>query len=309
MPRTVIAQTKSRCEESLRQPEMIETAQAVGQTGTSDNACAAMIQGITEAASSKESVRVLKSSVGRYGINDQDKTLERFLVLKAAVRSLDELDTMRVSAAVKQLFCEEFMLFAQPDEATKARLCIEHDGFTARCKFASLRRFPAGAMDWEISGLPKSYLARVAPASLPQAAYFVAAKMRGFAPAFFIHLGAHPKKSRLLIEKEVNKSFYRMAQSIELQPEMKGLVASSWLHSPDTHAVSPHLAWLNQTFQNSGAFICVMGAASPDSGVFHRSPERRKLYEAGQFKPSTGLILWPRQKMLEWAAQHTELGD
>jgi hypothetical protein len=133
--------------------------------------------------------------------------------------------------------------------------------------------------------------------------------MGGFAPALFPHVGAHPKKSRLLVEKEVDKSFYRMAQSIELQPEMKGLVASSWLHSPDTHRVSPHLAWLNKTFQNNGAFICVMGAASVDSGVFHRSPERRKLYDAGQFKPTTGLILWPRRNMLEWAAEHPELAD
>lgn len=309
MLRTVIAQTKSGCEESLRQPDMLEVAHAVERAGTSVDACVAMVHALAEAAESKEPVRALKSSVARFGISEQDETLERFLVLTTAVRSLDKLDALPVKDNIKLLFCEEFMLFAQPDEATKVRLHVEHDGFAARSKFASLRRFPAGAMDWEISGLPRSYFARIAPASLPRAAYFVAMKMGGFAPALFPHVGAHPKKSRLLVEKEVDKSFYRMAQTIELQPEMKGLVASSWLHSPDTHRVSPHLAWLNKTFQNNGAFICVMGAASVDSGVFHRSPERRKLYDAGQFKPTTGLILWPRRNMIEWAAQHPELAD
>ena len=99
-----------------------------------------------------------------------------------------------------------------------------------------------------------------------------------------------------------------MAQSLVRQPHVKGLVASSWLHSSDTFVVSPHLAWMNRTFLENGGLVVRMGPADPDCGVLSRSPERKRLYDAGLFKPTTGLVIWPRREMIAWAQRHPELG-
>ena len=74
-------------------------------------------------------------------------------------------------------------------------------------------------------------------------------------PVFFPHLNAHRKNRWVLTEDESNRSYYRMAQSLVRQPHVKGLVASSWLHSSDTFVVSPHLAWMNRTFLENGGLV------------------------------------------------------
>src|SRR5262249_20293468 len=179
--------------------------------------------------------------------------------------------------------------------------------FVALCKIATLRRFPAGQFDWERSGLPRSWVPRVRPASeLARLLSIVAVQWRAFGPAFFIHLAvAH--RVYALLERDALKSYYRMAQSMALQPEVNGLIASSWLHSPDTFAVSPHLAWLNRVFAEHGAVVATMGPASPDCGALTRSVERQKAFAEGRFKPTLGLIVWRRRDLLAWAERHPGL--
>ena len=87
------------------------------------------------------------------------------------------------------------------------------------------------------------------------------------------------------------------------------IVASAWFRSPDTHRVSPHLSWVNRVVLDHGGFVAVHGPADPACGVFARSTTRRRLYEAGSFRPTLGLVIWPRRAMIAWADAHPELAD
>jgi hypothetical protein len=136
----------------------------------------------------------------------------------------------------------------------------------------------------------------------------VALRWRGFRPAFFPHVPAtYPVYA--LRERDALKTYYRMARSMALQPEVKGLIASSWLHSPDTFVVSPHLAWLNRVFRDNGAVEATIGPADPDCGVLTRNNERQRAFANGSFKPTVGLVIWPRREMLDWADRHPELDE
>ena len=134
-------------------------------------------------------------------------------------------------------------------------------------------------------------------------------ELRGFQPAFFSHINPNRRNQGILLERESLRSYHRMARSMERQPGIKGLITASWLHSPDTFAVSPHLAWLNKVFVENGGHVLSIGPADIDSGVLHRSPERQQAYDAGTFKPTEALVIWPRAAMLAWAAGHEELRD
>jgi hypothetical protein len=229
---------------------------------------------------------------------------ERFVLGHAALRYGNELQSAAVSPAVKRLTCSGLARFA--DGRTVVDLA--EDRFVALCKIATLRRFAAGQLDWERTGLPRSWLRRVRPASaFIRLLSMVALEWRAFGPAFFVHLAVtYPVPA--LLERETLKSYYRMAQSMQLQPDVKGLIASAWLHSPATFEVSPHLAWLNKVFSEHGAMMGTMGPAPPDCGVLAQSAERQRAFEEGRFKPSLGLIVWARRDMLAWAAAHPELG-
>ena len=298
----LIDRARTRCGEALSAPELTGVAAALERArvdvGTTDR----FVREITEHDSRvKNELLAVRAATG-----SADGALERFLLLRAALHSLPRVPLLAVSDDVKRLFCEGFEYVASPPPG--AVFNAERASFVAMSKLATLRRFPAGQFHWEISGLPRSWLLKVAGRERIQLLYWLATRLKGRAPVFFLHLNAQRRNRYLLTERESDKSYFRMAQSMALQPEVKGLVASSWLNSPDTFAVSPHLGWMNRTFVENGALVVTMGPADPSSGVLARSPERKEAYEAGRFRPTLGLVIWPRGAMLAWAAAHPELG-
>jgi hypothetical protein len=223
---------------------------------------------------------------------------ERLLLLRQAGRALSRLPSLPVSDDVKRLFCEQIRYIAEPP--AKASFDVGRAGFVASSELVTLRRYPAGQYDWQVSGLPRSWVLRVQGRARLTLLYWIARRMKGFGPVFFPHLNPY-RRNRWLTENEANRAYYRMAESLRLQPEIKGLVASSWLRSPDTFKASPHLAWMNRTIEDNGGLAVVMGVADPESGALARSAARQRLYEKGEFVPTTGLVLWPRDAMLAWA--------
>lgn len=301
----LIDQTSQTCEESLSRPDLVDARSALDRAGASAADRIRIVHAVTQSASSQEEVKDLARRASDPGQADDSAALERFLLIEAALHALPTVPTLPVCEPVKELICEEFQSWTRLDEAARKAFSVGKSRFVDMCKMASLGRFPAGQFDWDMSGLPLSYLLKVSPPSLPRALFVAAAKLKGRAPVFFAHLG-YRRPSLSLSEVEANRSYYRMAKSLELQPSVKGLVASSWIRSPDTHRVSPHLAWLNRVFLENGGFVAVMGPARPDCGVFVRSETRKRLYERGEFTPTIGLVIWPRREMIAWADRHPE---
>jgi hypothetical protein len=179
-------------------------------------------------------------------------------------------------------------------------------GFVRMAKITTGRRWPAGQFEWEVGGVARRDVLGVDLRCLPGTVAFVLRRMHGLAPVFFSHLNPR-RRDRSLLESEANRSYFEMAKAMELQPEIRGFAACSWFRSPGTHQVSPHLAWLSRVFLEHGGWVVDAGFEDPDCGVLYRSDTRRKLYDAGRFKPRRGLVLWPRRDMIAWAAAHPEL--
>jgi hypothetical protein len=251
----------------------------------------------------------LKATLEREGFPVGNGAFERFLIVAGAADSIARLPALAVDERVKTLFCDNFRQYAAPPGKLPEPFDLSRASFRAMARVAALNRFPAGQLDWEVAGIPRSWLLKAKLRTLPRLVAALLVDFGGFQPAFFIHLNPNRRNQGILLERESLRSYHRMARSMELQPEIKGLVAASWLHSPDTFTVSPHLAWLNKVFLENGAHVLLLGPAAPDCGVLHRSPERQQAYDAGTFKPTEGLVLWPRTAMLAWAARNPELRD
>ncbi|MBA3884841.1 MAG: hypothetical protein H0X67_03785 [Acidobacteria bacterium] len=305
----LIERTREEGEQTLQNEELGRTQAGLTELGLTRDHCVDLLRTVTEAPSSLGGARALRGQLLQAQGEPPAGAFERVLLLHAFLASLDRLADAPLAESVKRLFCEEVRLAVVPPPGAAHRYDINRNTFVAFCKTATLRRFPAGQLHWELSGFPRSWLLQVNPRSLPQFLYCLIVRMRGLRPVYFIHLNANRKDRAVLLERESNRSYFRMAQSLALQPHVRGLIASSWLHSPDTMAVSPHLSALNRVFLENGALVTTMGPADLESGVFHRSPERKRMYEQGTFRPTTGLVLWPRADMLAWAAAHPELAD
>jgi hypothetical protein len=306
MPHGLLDLTRQLAEDALASADLRPAGDLIDRLDAAETRAFDRLRTVTETPATLEPLRALRS---RLNGEAPAGTFERVLLLRAWLTTLQRIPHLPLAESVKRLMCEEVRLVAAPSPSAAQRFDLDRSVFVAMSKLATMRRFPAGQLHWEVAGLPRSWVLKVRPSALPRLAYYVGMRMRGFAPALFIHLNANRKDRAALVERESNRSYFRMAQSLALQPAIKGLVASSWLHSPDTIAVSPHLNALNRVFVDNGALVTTMGAADPESGVFTRSPERRRLFEQGLFKPTTGLVIWPRTDMLAWAAAHPELAD
>ena len=232
---------------------------------------------------------------------------ERFMILQAILACLPAVPQQRLAPAVQAHVYDGFKEFAV-NEARHQWCRAGTFSFTVIAKKATLRIFAGGEFYWEVSGFPRSWLAQVMPDSLPRALYFLATRFKGFRPAYFFHLDPG-RRVRALSPDGLNACYYRMAQCLELQPEVKGILTVGWLHSPDTYTVSPHLAWRNQTVLENGGFVGRINHPAENHLVFHRSPERRKAFEEGRFTPTSGLVLWAAADMRRWAARHPELAE
>jgi hypothetical protein len=298
-----VEEIQQQCRLALTEPTLAAIVSALDRRLTGLDRCVDLVSEVTERPETVQPLAAIKADLGRDGLDLAEAQFERCVLAAAALRSMHRLDQVPVSASVKALCLDLYGKLCQ----RRARLDLTHHSFVELSKIATLRRFPAGQFDWEPSGLPRSWLPKIRPiAALCRTLRVTALRMRRFGPAFVTHTGVSGK-NYVLLEREAERSYYRMAQSMALQPRVIGLITSSWLHSPDTFAVSPHLAWLNKVFQENGAVLATMGPAGPDCGVLHRSPERKRAYEEGRLKPTLGLVVWPRNEMLAWARTRPDL--
>jgi hypothetical protein len=242
-------------------------------------------------------IEALKKAAGAEG-----DEVERLLLWYASLQALPRIPSLPIDKWVREKLDQDLRQL----HAMKGSMATGSYHFDRAAKMATLRRFPAGPMEWELSGIPRSYFLQAAfPANLRLLA-FVTSRLRGLSPCFFMHVAPSPRNRGLSIPKEVLRAYYRMARSLQLQPEVRALLAHAWFHDPAAVRVHPHLEAINRPYVNHGGLITLLGPASPDSGVLERNAQRSADYLAGKVQYKYGLAIWPRDAAIRWADAHPE---
>lgn len=250
---------------------------------------------VTAHPESTAHLRALAKSIGEEPID-----FARWLLLRASLAALPRIPSWRVAPSIKRLWADDVLYYAHPS-GNLSVFSLDHVRFREMARIATLRRNPAGQFHWEISGVPRSWVLRTHPSRWLAFLATVCLRTGGFAPMVETHVNDRRRNRLSLTESEGVRSYYRLARSIELQPEIKGLVTCSWLYCAQTAEITPRLAWLRRFFLEQGAFVASIGPAPPESGFLVGSEERRRLYEGGRYRPLTTFALWPRKAMLDWS--------
>src|SRR6266849_6542876 len=159
--------------------------------GKSPADCAQLVKDVTEDPESQAPAQALKEEARRAGIELEAGGFERALLQCAAVETSPRIAGLPVHESVKALLGNEFTYYTRT--AGGDSLQIGSYVFVTGCKVISLRRFPAGPMDWEISGFPRSWLLKVGISDLPRVLRFLSMRMGGVKPMFFMHVARRPK--------------------------------------------------------------------------------------------------------------------
>jgi hypothetical protein len=272
----------------------------LAELGVDDQALASILKRVSDAPRSQDDVLSLRARVQPDGQWATQGLFERYALLRVALTTIERVPSLPVPEEVQRLLLDEILWLTRPGARELGWLVAPDYVFAALCKLVTLRRFPAGQLHWEISGLQRSAVVRVRLREVPRLLRGIV-DLGGFRPAFVPHF-AWRRRQIVLSEREHYRSLFLMAKALELQPEILGFVGEAWFYSPDTPRVSPHLAWAGRHFETWGGTVVVSGPADESSGVFVGGRARRELADAGKFQPTSGLVVWPRSAMQRWAA-------
>jgi hypothetical protein len=129
---------------------------------------------------------------------------------------------------------------------------------------------------------------------------FTFLKQGGLKPYYVIHTYFRyiPRFNR----NEMEKAYLRIADLLKKNPRIKGIYRSSWFLDPKLDDISPNLAYLRKLPIENGARLFRIGTSKSDiKNAITNSPERKKLYEGGNYKPACYAYIWPRNDVLKWA--------
>lgn len=293
-----VSEAAEACRTALREPPLLLVGAHVPPALREPAGCFAALASLTGVPESVDSLRHSSSEVM------EAHSFERWLLLQAALHAIPQLDTLRLPDGVKAFWRDDVLFFARPPQIWLEVFSLDHVRFHEMARIVTFRRFPAGQFHWEISGVPRSFLLRTAPGDLPRSLNFLLRSVRHLRPYAETHVNDRRKNRLTLTQSEGTRSYYLLAQTLRLQPELQGLFTAGWMYCRTTRTVSPRLSWMRDFLVENGALLASMGPAPPDSGFLVGSEERRKLYEQGRYRPQMTYVIWPRTAILQWARRY-----
>lgn len=103
-------------------------------------------------------------------------------------------------------------------------------------------------------------------------------------------------------EEGWNRAWATAAAICERNPELAGMIGSSWFYDPPLTEISPRLAHLRLNPLRGGAFMVHQGPGEIHSErAAAASPTRKALIESGRYTPRSWLMAWPRDSLIAWA--------
>jgi len=211
----------------------------------------------------------------------------------------------RVPNSIQGLFAVSFQrILAQLESAEKHFYLHSNDLFRKDLALCRLKLLPCGSeLVDRYSGVPRSILFRGGLRQFAGCTRFFALKGNGFRPWYESHWDR--RQIRSFTPEGYDQCYLRIAELLELDPQIKGMMGSSWWFDPALEAISPNLSFLRQVPLENGAQLFRVGtSATATQHAIHLCAERRRLYDSGDYLPTIYLLAWTRQDMLAWANRY-----
>lgn len=102
-----------------------------------------------------------------------------------------------------------------------------------------------------------------------------------------------------------HKSYHQIAEVLQRNNHIKGLVRTSWYFDPYIKVISPHLSYLQDLPMKHGAQLFCLG---PDESgcALVKSKQRVRLFNGGRYVPMNYLLVWPREALIAWSKANKE---
>jgi hypothetical protein len=225
------------------------------------------------------------------------------LLLVSLIERYDERQKRyRIPNSIKALIPREFeRILSAMDCMAEGFYAHDNDLFAKDLGLCRLKVLPCGSEvvdSW--AGIPRNTLFRGGISQFLQEGVFLCARLGGTKPLYESHWDR--RLVRLFTKREYDLCYARIAELLELNPEVKGMFGASWWFDPQLQDIAPELLFLRQVPEENGARVFHMGPdANAARDAIQFSQKRKALYESGRFMPSRYMMVWARSDMLDWA--------
>ncbi len=196
-------------------------------------------------------------------------------------------------------------LIAQAQRNPAAFYHHSNDRFSKDLAVCRHRLVPCGAQLIDVrSGVPRSLLYRQTACGALDLLGYMLASLGGFKVLYELHMDP-----RLVLEFNANgwmRCYARIADLLEIQPEIRGVFGTSWWFDPALATISRRLGFLREIPLSGGArlFRSCSTQASLDNATAN-SRERQAAVDEGAYRPTDWSMVWSRKALIAWAKGST----
>ncbi len=222
------------------------------------------------------------------------------LLIDLIARFTGETENHRYSPAIVTQFEANFRrIIDEIRNGARGYYQTQDDIFFKDLAICRQKLVPAGAEVFEPhSGFSRSV---VKAGGVGQAVRFLAAlafDLVGHHPLYQYH--THLATMEDFSKEGFDRFYVRVAEMLELNPNVRGLFANSWFYDPILEDISPRLTYLRTVPETNGGRIFYVGP--DDSGsALSKSPTRQRLAAEGRYHPKKFMIVWSRKALIAWA--------
>ncbi len=188
------------------------------------------------------------------------------------------------------------------ETAPDAAVSLRNDAFQKDLAICLGESLPCVAQVVERhSGIPRRMLLST---DLRRTARLIAllARQRQLRPYYEIH--THTPMLDGFNKAGWDRCYMLVADLLRADPGCLGIVGASWFYDPAVTEISPRLSYLRDVPASGGAFFLRVGASAKDADLAtSTSDTRRKLYEQGKYVPTSYMLVWQREDILNWSAR------
>ena len=229
------------------------------------------------------------------------------MVLAFLITDFDNrIKGLRVPNSTLTLLAVSFQrILAQLANTENSFYLYSNELFCKDLALCRLKLLPCGSELVDVySGVPRSILFRGGLQQFVRCTRFFLLKGSGFRPWYESHWDR--RLIRSFTPPDYDQCYLRIAELLELNPAIKGMMGSSWWFDPALESISPNLTFLRKIPLDNGAQLFRVGTnAAATQTAIHLSVERKRLYDSGKYLPTTYLLAWARTDLLEWAHRHS----
>jgi hypothetical protein len=195
-------------------------------------------------------------------------------------------------------------ILAQLEKAENNFYLHGNELFCKDLALCRLKLLPCGSELVDVySGVPRRILFQGDLQQFVCCTRFFLVRGSGFRPWYESHWDR--RLIRSFTSQDYDQCYLRIADLLELNPEIKGMMGSSWWFDPALESISPNLSFLRKVPLDHGAQLFRVGtSAASTQAAIHLSAERRRRYDSGRYLPTIYMLAWDRKDLLEWANRY-----